>query len=191
MIGWREGWLEGRGTGGRLGGWKVVKTGTSSIGRVPDLDSGGSRFESSVPDQTPEEGEKMKRPVIGLDMFSSCWQEEMEFEEYLAGAVGRGWFPLLNRLYDDLVALGWDRTVLQVKEKFGGLRFYLGAASDEIYDRVERAMDESFETCEECGAKAELKNLSGWSKMQCGECERKEKEGREEMERRRAGVAQR
>jgi hypothetical protein len=41
------------------------------------------------------------------------------------GTVGEGWINILDRLAEDLVAMGWDRRLDQVKEKFGRLRFYV------------------------------------------------------------------
>ena len=38
--------------------------------------------------------------------------------------VGDGWVPIVDRLITDLEAMGWRGQVRQVKEKFGGLRFY-------------------------------------------------------------------
>jgi hypothetical protein len=45
-----------------------------------------------------------------------------------SGYVRKGWIPILDRLAEDLIALGWDRTLDQVKQKFGGLRFYIGSS---------------------------------------------------------------
>lgn len=77
-----------------------------------------------------------------------------------SGWVRAGWIPILDRLAEDLIALGWDRVLAQVKEKFGGLRFYIGTGSTPlpaaIRERIERriawAMAESLRTCEQCGA---------------------------------------
>src|SRR6266540_3362653 len=77
------------------------------------------------------------------------------------GFVRPGWIPILDRLAENLVALGWDRTLEQVKQKFGGLRFYLGRrdptplSSDDraaISRRIDEATAESMRTCEGCGA---------------------------------------
>ena len=32
-----------------------------------------------------------------------------------------GWYPLIKDLINDLIKLGWNKQVCQVKEKFGGL----------------------------------------------------------------------
>jgi hypothetical protein len=77
-----------------------------------------------------------------------------------AGWVRAGWIPILDRLAEDLIALGWDRTLDQVNKKFGGLRFFIGTGSPplgrDVRDRIARrtawAEAESLRTCEECGA---------------------------------------
>ena len=79
---------------------------------------------------------------------------------------GDGWHPLIKDLITDLIVLGWDKQTCQVKEKFGGLRFYINGASEEIYKRIQTAEDLSYETCETCGEKGELRSV-GWYKTLC------------------------
>lgn len=83
--------------------------------------------------------------------------------------VGKGWHGLVTRLVEDLFALGWDGTLLQIKEKFGGLRFYIGASSDAINERIIEAEHESYRTCEGCGAPGTASN-TGWITVQCEGC---------------------
>jgi len=82
--------------------------------------------------------------------------------------VGPGWHDILKRLINDLFELGWDGRVLQVKEKFGGLRFYVGSANKAIHERIDAAANESLVTCEECGAPGALRQ-GGWLKTLCDE----------------------
>ena len=49
---------------------------------------------------------------------------------------GNGWYPLIKDLITDLIELGWDKQVCQVKEKFGALRFYINTGSDEIFKKI-------------------------------------------------------
>jgi hypothetical protein len=79
-----------------------------------------------------------------------------------------GWSDILKRLVDDLFWLGWDGRVLQVKEKFGGLRFYINTGSDAIHDRISQAENESYKTCEQCG-KPGVPRGGGWIKTLCDE----------------------
>jgi hypothetical protein len=74
-------------------------------------------------------------------------------------AHGDGWFDLVWRLckhLEPVVAVAEKRTgrsfqVLQVKEKFGGLRFYTKFNNDAISALIEAAEIESRRTCEVCG----------------------------------------
>jgi hypothetical protein len=58
--------------------------------------------------------------------------------------------------------------VAQVKEKFGGLRFYYDYGDDFIAGLVEMAEIWAENTCEVCGAKGHQRNLS-WVRTLCDE----------------------
>ena len=90
--------------------------------------------------------------------------------EALQESVGPGWSDILARLVSELEQLGWDGRILQIKEKFGGLRFYVEAASDEVYARIEQAEQDSYHVCEECGQRGMIRS-GGWIKTLCDECE--------------------
>jgi len=63
---------------------------------------------------------------------------------------------------------------IQVKEKFGGLRFYVTESPDVIYKYIYDAEKASLVTCEECGAKGDSKNSnSHWIRTLCNKCRRK------------------
>ena len=77
-----------------------------------------------------------------------------------------GWFDLLWRLCEDLEPLvaefeqetGSQFEVLQVKEKFGSLRFYVNCRKEgAIRLRIGAAAQESFHTCEVCGQPGKLR----------------------------------
>jgi hypothetical protein len=82
-------------------------------------------------------------------------------------AVDKGWYPLIKSLIEDLIALGWDKQVCQVKEKFGGLRFYINAGSDEVFNRITKAERDSYNICEMCGEKGEIRMDLGWHLTLC------------------------
>ena len=82
-------------------------------------------------------------------------------------SVGVGWYPLIKDLISDLIELGWDKQTCQVKEKFGGLRFYINGASDGVHKRIGVAEDLSYKTCETCGEKGELRTNIGWHTTLC------------------------
>jgi hypothetical protein len=74
-------------------------------------------------------------------------------------SVGNGWLGIIKTLIEDLIQLGWDKQICQVKEKFGGLRFYINSGSDEIHKRITEAESKSHEVCEKCGEPG--KSISG------------------------------
>jgi hypothetical protein len=55
---------------------------------------------------------------------------------------------------------------VQVKEKFGGLRFYVQAATDKHYSYISFAESMSYRTCEECGAAGKT-YTDGWHMTLC------------------------
>lgn len=81
--------------------------------------------------------------------------------------VGEGWYLLIKNLIKDLISLGWDKEICQVKEKFGGLRFYINEGSDEIHNRITKAEKESYEICDRCGKSGELRTDLGWISTLC------------------------
>lgn len=92
---------------------------------------------------------------------------------------GDGWEPLIRGLAQKLepIIRDWTESVewedlhdrmraVQVKEKFGGLRFYMGSYSDEIEAHIREAECQSFRTCEECGNYG-TQTRSGWIHTLC------------------------
>lgn len=80
---------------------------------------------------------------------------------------GPGW----NKLINPIVELCTENNVeiLQIKEKFGGLRFYVDEAPLSIHDVIENASKLSFKTCEVCGEPGELRGGS-WITVRCDRC---------------------
>ena len=83
--------------------------------------------------------------------------------------VEPGWFPLIKDLITDLINLGWNKEVCQVKEKFGGLRFYVDGGDDEVRGMVKMTESLSYRICEDCGAKGTLRRGS-WYRTMCDPC---------------------
>ena len=83
--------------------------------------------------------------------------------------VDEGWYPLIKELIEDLIQLGWNKQVCQVKEKFGGLRFYINEGSNEIHNRISKAENDSYEICEVTGKPGKLRTDIGWYRTLCEE----------------------
>ena len=85
------------------------------------------------------------------------------------GFPGDGWFdliwdlssklePLIQKFIDENQDTELYPKAFQVKEKFGGLRFYMTCGTDEISDLISEAQALSLKTCEECGQ-------PGWARI--------------------------
>ena len=89
-----------------------------------------------------------------------------------------GWGSLIADLEAKLKVLSPDYTISQVKEKFGGLRYYANAGdvdeetSKRFYDLIHEAENKSFEICECCGQPGQLsrRGKHGWYKTLCSRC---------------------
>jgi len=69
-----------------------------------------------------------------------------------------GWFDLIYNLCKNIKAYYKGNiperfSVVQVKEKFGGLRFYITSAPMEVHNMIAKAELESYRICEHCGKK--------------------------------------
>jgi hypothetical protein len=74
-------------------------------------------------------------------------------EALLGGHVNPGWEPLVDELHAKVLELDPDVVVEQVKEKYGGLRYYFNTLTD--HTSIEAIVSDyearSKHTCEVCG----------------------------------------
>jgi len=117
-----------------------------------------------------------------MKIFYGYNGHEYDLEEILQGSIGPGWIPLVMRLAESLVEAGWNRRLLQVKEKWGGLRFYIDYGNSEVFRLIEEAEKESYFICEDCGNNetAAARN-DGWIRTLCNDCESRACKARREM----------
>ena len=89
---------------------------------------------------------------------------------------GEGWWPILEKLcYNIQSYIDWKNkqsevvpqvTVAQIKEKFGGLRFYYDGGDEHINGMVRMAEAWADASCEECGSPGKRRD-GGWIKTLC------------------------
>ncbi len=112
--------------------------------------------------------------------------KEYFFLKDISIGVGSGWFSILDDLCKELLTfVPAEFKVTQIKEKFGGLRFYYELKDHNHYDitysshisyedfrqkvngLIAKAESLSYETCELCGDPASLDKSSFWMKSLC------------------------
>jgi len=116
---------------------------------------------------------KTEYPVLFRGIGKS-WQDG----GMLSCSCGAGWWNLIDTAAKQIEKLGENIQAEQIKETFGGLRFYIQSseASPENQDKAEiviRLIENlSFRICEECGAPGTPTRAGGyWIKTLCPSCE--------------------
>ena len=86
---------------------------------------------------------------------------------------GNGWYELLDVLLSILELRqrrGDDIEITQIKQKFGGLRFYCHGVDDYCYGMIDLAEKISTRICEKCGNPGRLMTThTGWLYTACEE----------------------
>ncbi len=116
--------------------------------------------------------------TLPMTQTAMCWGLE----------IGDGWAELLWKLCCRILAFQrfhrCEVIAKQVKEKYGGLRFYWriqfqrndvlpGESLDcflQMCRLTDRYEDESLHTCEECGRPGRCVSNAGWVLTRCDEC---------------------
>jgi hypothetical protein len=83
--------------------------------------------------------------------------------------VAPGWHRIVLDLDDALAKLDPNYEVHQVKEKWGGLRYYCSLDTPEAIALIEAAEVKAAATCESCGAPGRLVHGS-WMRTLCSKC---------------------
>jgi hypothetical protein len=104
---------------------------------------------------------------------------KMFSKPYGGFAVGEGWWPIIESLCANIQSHTdwWNKNretrpvveqvvVEQIKEKFGGLRFYYEGGDDQISGMVRMAEAWASHSCEECGAPG-ISGGKGWIRTLC------------------------
>lgn len=115
-------------------------------------------------------------------LYAGCAQPPAKSLMAFGFECDDGWFDLLDVLSAQLMLIAeafaaknsggtFDGSfrATQVKEKLGGLRFYVGPCSDEGLAAIEFAEAMSERVCETCGNRGRTRGVS-WFKTLCDPC---------------------
>lgn len=112
-----------------------------------------------------------------MTKFEALSKAPYDHKDIWLNSVGKGWHPIVEPLLKHLQELGGS--IAQVKEKFGGLRFYYYLPDGEndltlwrIFDKeVDNAEKLSVCICEECGQPG-TRIGKNWIKTRCPQHEK-------------------
>ena len=121
---------------------------------------------------------KSTEPGVDMDFYDKLKSDFPLMYERGDIYVGEGWQPIIFSLSSCIQShLDWVNRnslevaqvkVTQIKEKFGGLRFYYDGGDDYIDGLVSMAELWASNTCEVCGNKGRTRSLS-WVRTLCDE----------------------
>lgn len=117
------------------------------------------RYDSKIVDTTEE------KEVY--DLTTTC--SSFIANGFVVHNCGDGWFDLIWNLCEQIEKIIPENfEVIQVKEKFGTLRFYADNNTKEIDKLIMEAEEKSAITCEVCGKPGKLRR-EGWLSVKCEE----------------------
>jgi hypothetical protein len=93
-------------------------------------------------------------------------------QQYWGFECDSGWYQLIYDLCSEIMThceTTGDRvpTAEQVKEKFGGMRFYVDRASEAVYNIIDRYESRSYKVCETCGEPGHRRLDLSWIHTLC------------------------
>lgn len=94
--------------------------------------------------------------------------------------VGPGWIHIIAKLHNAVFFMNPNYKLAQVKQKFGGLRYYVDLHFDDDQDPtlpsevidilIRHAENEASKTCEQCGEPGTLHKSNYWYRTVCINC---------------------
>ena len=104
-----------------------------------------------------------RQHTLPMSKTCMCWNFE----------CGTGWFGIIDDLSRRITEIdereGNETQAVQVKEKFGTLRFYTDFETDAVSEAIREAEERSAVTCEECGKPGTMRERHGWLMVRCDE----------------------
>jgi len=99
-----------------------------------------------------------------MQTTAMCWGLE----------CGDGWYWLIDELCSCIqgymINLEDQIEAVQVKEKFGSLRFYTNYHDETVGGMIWFAESMSLSICETCGSTKDVTQTKGWIKTRCKKC---------------------
>jgi hypothetical protein len=113
---------------------------------------------------------KLKCPTV-FSLLNVPRKEHVPAEPIQFGLeTDKGWRELVMECGLKLESLNDGTVAVQVKQKLGGLRFYVGSSSDTGFAIIREAEIKADTTCEYCGKPGKVKSDRGWLRVLCPEC---------------------
>lgn len=114
--------------------------------------------------------------IVSIGGLVNGWKDTDVPLMYFPGDINVGWYPLVKELIEKLIEVGWDKHIFQIKEKFGGLRFYTGSCTDQQSKIIDEYEAKSYRICEQCGEPGIYRRDLPWQLTLCDKHYEEEKD---------------
>ena len=126
---------------------------------------------SKIQSKIDYHNDQRQKAILFNEMLEDCAHGDYrKFNEYYSWATAAYRANQMEKIKDEkpkeIPNEHGQVVAVQVKEKFGGLRFYVNGASDEIYNYISFAESMSYRVCEEYGAPGKT-YTDGWHTTLC------------------------
>lgn len=126
----------------------------------------------------PELSEHVSLMCYGFCVNDGWFNLIWDLSEAIDEEINNYYADKPNELAKAYLSEDYKINVFQVKEKFGGLRFYIDVEDNELYKKIQLHVDEaegkSYKTCERCGKSGKIVR-NGWVTVICDTCIKKQK----------------
>ena len=78
--------------------------------------------------RTDYEFENFLEKIGGINISHKPHLSPIKERRYFG--IGNGWLGILQRLFEVLIEMGWDKSFINVKEKFGGMSIFIDNLPD-------------------------------------------------------------
>ncbi len=96
-------------------------------------------------------------------------------------ACGEGWFQLIWNMLEEIEQHYKQNNadintliIIDIKEKYGGLRFYVSNVIHDTHDIILKYESKSETICDICGEQGRLHEKNGWIRVLCSKCAEEE-----------------
>lgn len=94
---------------------------------------------------------------------------------YFGIETSKYWYPTIEKGIADISKIVKDQKIdnfkiVQIKEKFGGLRVYCNFYTDDIDEVIDRMEEEISTICQLCGSPEGKLREDGWMVVKCDTC---------------------
>lgn len=117
--------------------------------------------------RTDQEFESFLKSIGGINLSHKKHLGPITERKYFN--VGNGWLGIIQRLFETLIALGWNKEFVNVKEKFGGMSIFISDVPENGFNFIIESEKETFKTCEVCGEPGKNQRIKGWVYTLCDE----------------------